>query len=77
LIELQGDLTQNQLNHYKETLIYLITFASNVNPIALSLFRDQIALLEVTFEYTLWCQLYKNIDESQITYYTDEETKEK
>ena len=57
-------LRQNQLNYYKERLNYLSIFASNVNPITLNTLRDQIALLELTFEYTVWYQPNKKIDES-------------
>jgi len=65
---------QNQLNYYKERLNYLCIFASNVNCITLNILRDQIALLELTFDYTKLYQSNKEINESQITYYnsTDE-----
>jgi len=52
-------LRQNELNHYKERLNYLSIFVSNINLITLKTLRDQIALLEKTFEYTVWYQPYK------------------
>ena len=57
-------LRQNQLNHYKEQLNYLSIFTSTINLINLKTLRDQIALLEKNFEYTIWYQPYKQIDES-------------
>ena len=45
-------LRQNQLNYYKERLNYLGIFASNANRITLNILRDQIALLELTLDYT-------------------------
>ena len=62
-------LRQNQLNHCKERLNYLSIFTSNINLITLNILRDQIALLELTFEYIVWYQPNKKIDEFQITYY--------
>jgi len=64
-------LRQNHLNYYKERLNYLSIFASNVNRITLNILRDQIALLELTFDYTIVYQSNKEINESQITYYND------
>ena len=69
-------LRQNQLNYYKERLNYLCIFASNVNRIALNILRDQIALLELTFNHTILYQPNKESNESQITYYTDSENEE-
>ena len=66
-------IRQNQINHYKERLNYLSIFASNIILITLNILRDQIALLELTFEYTIWYQPNKEIAESQITYYADSE----
>ena len=69
-------LRQNQLNYYKECLNYLCIFASNVNRITLNILRDQIALLELTFNYTILEQPNKETNESLITYEnttTDEE----
>ena len=51
-------LRQNQLNYYKERLNHLCIFASNVNRITLNILRDQIALLELTLDYT---KLYQPI----------------
>ena len=59
---------QNQLNYYKERLNYLCIFASNVNRITLNMLRDQIALLELTFDYTKLYQPNKEINESLIMY---------
>jgi len=61
-------IRQNQLNYFKERLNYLCIFASNVNRIALNILRDQIALLELTFEYTKLDQPNKESNESLITY---------
>ena len=69
-------IRQNQLNYYKERLNYLKFFASNINSITLNILRDQITLLELTFENTVWYQSNKKIDESQITYYTDSESED-
>ena len=69
-------LRQNHLNYYKERLNYLCIFASNVNRITLNMLRDQIALLELTFNYTILEQPNKETNESLITYdntTTDEE----
>ena len=61
-------LRQNQLNYYKERLNYLCIFASNVNRITLNILRDQIALLELTFNYTILEQPNKETNEPLITY---------
>jgi len=63
----------NLLNHYKNRLNYLLTLPVQVHPITINLLKDNIALLEKTFEYTIWYQPNMNINDSQITYYTDEE----
>ena len=55
-------LRQNQLNYFKERLNYLCIFASNVNRITLNILRDQIALLELTFNYTILYQPNKEIN---------------
>jgi len=52
-----------QLNRHRERLNYLSIFASNINLIILNILRDQIALIELTFEYTVWYQPNKQIDE--------------
>lgn len=49
------------------------TLPENVQPTSINLIRDNIAFLELTFEYTVWYQPNMNINDSQITYYTDEE----
>jgi len=69
-------LRQNQLNHYKERPNYFSIFASNINPITLNILWDQSDLLELTFEYTVWYQPNKEIDESQLIYCTEEEEEE-
>ena len=66
-------LRLNLLNHYKNILNYLLTLPVQVHPITINLLNDNIALLEATFEYTIWMQPNMNINDSQITYYTDEE----
>ena len=66
-------IRQNLLTHYKNKLNYLSTIPERVHPITTNLLKDNIALLEVTFEYTVWYQPNMNITDSQITYYTDEE----
>jgi len=67
---------QNQLIYYKERLNYLCIFASNVNRITLNILRDQITLLELTFDYTKLYQPNKEINESQITYDNDSSDEE-
>jgi len=69
-------LRQNQLSYYKERLNYLSIFAGNVNYITLNILGDQIALLELTFDYTILYQPNKEINESQITYYNDSAAEE-
>ena len=61
------------LNHYKTQLTYLSTLSESIHPITINLLKDNIALLELTFEYTIWYQPNKNLNESQIIYYTNEE----
>jgi len=51
-------------------------FASNVHPKTFDILQNRITLLEWTFDYTIWFQLNKKINESQITYYSDSETEE-
>ena len=65
-------IRKNLLNHYKNRLNYLSTIPEQVHPITINLLKDNIALLEVTFEYTVWMQPNMNINDSQITYYTDD-----
>jgi len=66
-------ICQNLLNHYKARKTYLSTLPRSVHPITINLIKCNITLLELTFEYTVWCQPNKSLNESQITYYTDEE----
>ena len=47
------NVRQNYLNHYKFRLNYLSIEASNVHSITLNLLRDQVALLELIFEYIM------------------------
>ena len=56
---------------------YLLTLLYIVKPVTINVLIDQIILLEVTFEYNIWYQPNQNINESQITYYTDEENEYK
>ena len=65
-------IRQNLLNHYKNTLNYLSTIPERVHPITINILKDNIAPLEVTFEFTVWYQPNIIIIDSQITYYTDE-----
>jgi len=69
-------LRQNHLNHYKERFSYLRTFASNVHPKTFDILQDRITLLELIFNYTIWFQPNKEINELQTTYYTDFEAEE-
>jgi len=46
-------MRQNLLNHYKNRLNYLSTIPELVQPTTINLLKDNIALLEVTFEYTV------------------------
>ena len=66
-------IRQNLLNHSKNRLNYLSTILGRVHPITINLLKDNIALLEKTFEYIIWYQPNMNIKGSQITYDTDEE----
>lgn len=59
------NIKQTLLNHYKSKLNYLSSIPESVHPITINLIKDNVALLE--------SKLNKNIRESQITYYTDEE----
>ena len=61
----------NLFNHYKDRLNYLSILPEPVHPITINLLKDNIALLEITFEYTIWIQPNMNNRGSQITY--DEE----
>ena len=61
-------LRQNQLHYYTERLNYLCICASSVNRITLNILRDQITLLELTFDYTKLYQPIKEINEFLITY---------
>ena len=45
-----------------------------MQPITINIIRDYTTLLEITFEYTIWHQPHRNINESQMTSYTDEES---
>ena len=54
-------IRQNLLNHYKNRLNYLSTIPERVHPITINLLKDNIALLEKTFEYTIWYQPNMNI----------------
>ena len=60
------------LNHYKTQLNYLSTISKNVHSTTTNLIKDNIALLELTFEYTIWYQPHRNINESQVIYCTDD-----
>ena len=51
----------------------MITLSESVYSITINLIKDNIALLEFTFEYIVWFQPNMNINDSQITYFTDEE----
>jgi len=55
----------------------LQTFASNVHSKTFDILQDQIALLELTFDYIIWFQPNKEINESQITCYTNSEVEKK
>ena len=61
------------LNDYKIRLTYLSTLPESVHCINISSMKDNIALLKLSFEYIVWYQPNRNIHESQITYYKDEE----
>ena len=51
----------------------LSALSENVHLIIVNLIKDNIALLELTFEYNVWYQTNRNIEKYQITYYTDED----
>ena len=61
------------LNLYKNKSTYFSILPESVHPITINLIKDNIALLEWTFKYTIWYQPNRNINEYQITYYTDEQ----
>ena len=66
-------LRLNLLNHYKNRLNYLLALPVQVHSITINLLNDNIALLEKTFEYTVWYQPNMSISSSQIIYDTDDE----
>lgn len=47
-------LRQNMLYHYKARINYLSTLLESVHPNTINLVKDILALLELTFEYTVW-----------------------
>ena len=46
---------------------------STMEPRTRKVLKDDIALLEITFIYTIWYQGNMDINDSQITYYSDNE----
>ena len=54
-------------------LNYLPTIPQRVYLITINLLKDNIALLEVNFEYTIWIQTNMNSNDTQITDCTNEE----
>ena len=42
------------LNHYKTRLDQLSTLPENIEPKNIKILKDNIALLELTFTYTIW-----------------------
>jgi len=67
------NIRRTHLDHFKNRLNFLNNLPPNVKPTNKELIKDQIALLEKTFEYTIWIQPNKSSTESQITYYSDKE----
>ena len=59
-------IKQNLLNDYKNRLNYLSAIPDRVHPITINLLKDNIVLLEVTFEYTIWTQPNMNRNGPQI-----------
>ena len=68
-------IRQNLLNYYKTRLNYVISLPKRIHLITITLIRDNIVLLELTFEYTVCYQPNININDSWITYYTKGENK--
>ena len=61
------------LNHYKTRLNQLLLLPKTIEPRNRKILKDNIALLELTFLYTVWYQENMDINDSQITYYSDDE----
>lgn len=47
-------MCQQMLNHYKTRLNQLPTLLENIEPRNRKILKDNIALLELTFTYTIW-----------------------
>ena len=50
---MKRSIRQNLLNYYRARLNYLITLSESVHPITMNLIRNNIVLLELTFEYAI------------------------
>ena len=61
------------LNHYKTRLNQLSLLSETIEPRNRKILKDSIVLLELTFTYTIWYQRNMDINDSQITYYSDNE----
>ena len=61
------------LNHYKTRLNQLLLLLETIELRNTKMLKDNIALLELTFTYTIWHQGNMDINDSQITYYSNEE----
>ena len=61
------------LNHYKTQLNQLSLLPETIQLINRKILKDNIALLDLTFIYTIWYQGNMEINDSQITYYSDNE----
>lgn len=48
------NIRQSLLNHSKFRLNYISSLPESVCPITINLIKDSVALLELTFEYSVW-----------------------
>ena len=61
------------LNHYNSQLTQLSSLPENIKPRNRKILKYNIVLLELTFKYTIWYQGNMDINDPQITYYSDNE----
>ena len=60
-------MRQEMLNHYKFWLNQLSILPENIEPRNKKILKDNIALMELTFIYTIWYQGNMDINDSEIT----------
>ena len=66
------NICQQMLKHYKTRLNQLLLLPETIEPRTRKILKDNIALLELIFIYTIWYQGNMDLNDSQITYYSDE-----